>query len=290
MTVVSAPFHHVDVFAEAPLTGNGLVVVLDADGWDAALMQRVTQEMRQFESIFLAEVGDDGASARIFTCEEELPFAGHPVLGAAAVLHRVRRPAAASAEWTLRLGARAVHVTTERAGTGIEAEMEQGIASWGPPVSPEAAGGALAALGLAPADLDGTLPVEVVSTGLPYLVVPVAPGVLARSGGRTPGLEATLARVGAKFAFLLDATAREGRTWDNAGLVEDVATGSAAGPVGAYLVRHGRASAGDAIALAQGRFAGRPSRLLVRVDAGGAVRVRGAVHAVAEGRFAFGAP
>ncbi|HEY2976948.1 MAG TPA: PhzF family phenazine biosynthesis protein, partial [Burkholderiaceae bacterium] len=83
-----ARYAHVDVFATRSLTGNGLTVVLDADGWPAERMQALTQEMRQFETIFLSEVSPYGAAARVFTVEEELGFAGHPVLGAAAVLHR----------------------------------------------------------------------------------------------------------------------------------------------------------------------------------------------------------
>src|SRR5512138_2272146 len=94
-----ATFFHVDVFATGPLTGNGLAVFLDTDGWSPEVMQRLTREMKQFESIFLADIGPAGASARVFTVEEELPFAGHPVLGAAAVLHRTQAPDAAVRPW-----------------------------------------------------------------------------------------------------------------------------------------------------------------------------------------------
>src|SRR5512145_578667 len=90
MIVLNATLFHVDVFAAAPLTGNGLTVFLDTDGWSQSVMQRLTREMKQFESIFLSDIGPTDATARIFAVEEELPFAGHPVLGAAAVLHRTR--------------------------------------------------------------------------------------------------------------------------------------------------------------------------------------------------------
>ena len=82
----SVNYFHVDVFATRPITGNGLTVFMDTATWSAPSMLRVAQEMRQFESIFLSEVSPTGARARVFTVEEELPFAGHPLLGAAAVL------------------------------------------------------------------------------------------------------------------------------------------------------------------------------------------------------------
>jgi PhzF family phenazine biosynthesis protein len=103
MIVLNATLFHVDVFATAPLTGNGLTVFLDTDGWSHSVMLRLTREMKQFESIFLSDISPAGATARIFTVEEELPFAGHPVLGAAAVLHRTRGRKAECRSWTLRL-------------------------------------------------------------------------------------------------------------------------------------------------------------------------------------------
>jgi PhzF family phenazine biosynthesis protein len=116
-----------------------------------------------------------------------------------------------------------------------------------------------AALHLDPSDLDPALPLEVVSTGLRYLVVAVRAGALARARITDPDFTAILARVGAEFCYLLDAEAREGRHWNNDGVLEDVATGSAAGCVVAYLMRHGRARHGVEVLLSQGRFVGRPS-------------------------------
>ncbi|HMI86044.1 MAG TPA: PhzF family phenazine biosynthesis protein [Polyangiaceae bacterium] len=107
-----ATLFHVDVFATGPLTGNGLTVFLDTEQWSSSLMQRLTQEMRQFESIFLSEITPTGATARVFTVEEELPFAGHPVLGAAAVLHRSR---AAPAESRSSLGLASTRTTSSPA-------------------------------------------------------------------------------------------------------------------------------------------------------------------------------
>src|SRR4051812_15551566 len=122
---------HVDVFAPRPLTGNGLTVFLGTDEWSATAMQQLTQEMKQFESIFLSEITSTGARARIFTVEEELPFAGHPVLGAAAVLHRTQTPEADARSWVLKLPSGDVPVGTKRMGNHYLAEMDQGAALLG---------------------------------------------------------------------------------------------------------------------------------------------------------------
>jgi len=100
-----------------------------------------------------------------------------------------------------------------------------------------------------------------------------------------------LATIGAKFVYVLDVERREGRTWDNDGRVEDIATGSAAGPAGAYLVAHGLASHDEVITLAQGRFLGRPSELhaIVRGDRAGVI-VRGRVCLVGGGALRLAIP
>ena len=144
----NATFFHVDVFATQPLSGNGLAVFLDTDDWSASAMQRVTREMKQFESIFLSQISPSGAAARVFTVEEELPFAGHPVLGAAAVLHRALAPHAPSREWTLKLAHGPLAVRTEGRGSHWLAEMNQGQAIHGSTVSAAELQPILARLGL----------------------------------------------------------------------------------------------------------------------------------------------
>jgi trans-2,3-dihydro-3-hydroxyanthranilate isomerase len=275
--------HHVDVFATGPLTGNGLTVFLETEGWSAPLMQRLTQEMKQFESIFLSEISSTGARARVFTVEEELPFAGHPVLGAAAVLHRTQTPEADSGAWVLKLPSGDLSVHTERRGDHFRAEMNQGTAIWGRIVGPAELQPILARLGLSSQDLPAGLPAQVVSTGLPYLLVPVRPEALARATITGSDLEALLAPLGAKFIFLLDVAGREIRTWDNLGKVEDVATGSAAGSAAAYLFRFGLADPNLPLDIAQGRFAGRPSKIQVRRDASDSLFVSGEVWPVSHG-------
>jgi PhzF family phenazine biosynthesis protein len=243
--------------------------------------------MRQSETVFLSDVTPQSATARVFTVEEELGIAGHPVLGAAAVLHRELWRQEMVREWQLRLAANSFGVRTEVRGAAVLAEMDQGLAEFGEPLAVLQCAAILTSLGLVQRDLDPRLPLQVVSTGLPYLIVPVSPDALARAAIRGDDFKAQLSAVGAKFAFVLDASAPELRTWDNLGRVEDAATGSAAGPAGAYLVRHGLSPAGPALRIAQGRFAGRPSELQVRVDAGGRVRVSGEVWPVARGELEF---
>jgi trans-2,3-dihydro-3-hydroxyanthranilate isomerase len=109
------------------------------------------------------------------------------------------------------------------------------------------------------------LPLEVVSTGLRYLIVPVARGVLARAR-IARNITDRLLSVGAQFAVLLDESTCEVRHWNNDGIIEDVATGSAAGTIGAYRLRHGLTRGGEVFVLNQGRFTGRPSTLRVRPE------------------------
>jgi trans-2,3-dihydro-3-hydroxyanthranilate isomerase len=275
-------YFQLDVFAPRPFTGNGLGVFPEAAALSDAQMQVLTQELRQFECTFLSSLEDGAVRARIFTVDEELPFAGHPLLGAGALLHHLSQPRATLTS-TLELTAgRRLEVHSTRRNDGFRVEMEQGVASFSPTLEDDAV---LAALGLTRRDVAPGLPLQVVSTGLPYLIIPLLRGL---EGARIqhPHFEALLSSHGAKFVYLLDVKAREGRTWDNHGAVEDVATGSAAGPAAAYLVAHGLATAGGWLALSQGRFAGRPSELEARLAASGEVSVRGQVFLVGEGHWA----
>ncbi|MBB5206064.1 PhzF family phenazine biosynthesis protein [Inhella inkyongensis] len=279
----ATPYFHVDVFGTRPLTGNGLAVFVHTDAWSAPAMQALTQEMKQFESIFLSEIGPQGARARVFTVEEELPFAGHPVLGAAVVLHRLLSPEAAQAEWVLQLPLGPLTVRTQRAEAHHRAEMNQGRAAIGEAIDSKVLGPILAALGLGPQALVAGLAARVMSTGLPYLVLPVQAQALDQVAFSGQNLEPLLAVLGAKFVFLLDPVGREVRTWDNLGRVEDVATGSAAGPAAAYLWLAGLAEPDAPVLLAQGRFAGRASQLQVRRDPAGDLWVSGEVWPMAQG-------
>jgi trans-2,3-dihydro-3-hydroxyanthranilate isomerase len=282
--VLDLGFWHVDVFSRRALQGNGLVVVGEADDLSVAVMQGVTREVRQFETVFLAGVDLPGRSARlrIFTEDEELEFAGHPVLGAAAVLHALIADPDPEETWALSVARRKVEVRTRGAARWVDAAMDQGIPQLGPVVADELAQAYRDALNLA--QLHPALPVQVVSTGLPYLIVPVQGG-LERARIGHPDFEGLLGASGAKFVYVLDPDRPEGRTWDNAGRIEDVATGSAAGPAAGYLLHHGVRPPGEPMLVHQGQFTGRPSTIEVRPGADGRLWVGGPVAPVAAGRF-----
>ncbi len=258
-------YHHVDVFAPEPYRGNSLAVFPDATGLSTHQMARITQELRHFESIFLTRDGDDHRwQARVFDLVEELDFAGHPVLGAACVLHELHGDTAPES-WTIALPARTVRVTTRRREPGrFAGVLDQGAAEFLD--EPDVPLADLAAwFALAEHDLDPDLPPEVVSTGLRYLILPVRAGALDRARIVPSDLAERLDALGAQFAYLLDATTPEGRHWNNDGRLEDVATGSAAGCVAAYLNRHERLDDGQTATLRQGRFLGRTSEIAIRV-------------------------
>ncbi|TQV78985.1 PhzF family phenazine biosynthesis protein [Denitrobaculum tricleocarpae] len=273
----------VDVFGDAPLSGNGVAVFPEAEGLDAGAMLALTRELRQFEAIFLTGAGTPNPAARIFTEEEELAFAGHPMLGAAAVLHHLAG-ATAQSRWKISLAGREVGISTRSEGRGLFAEMDQGEAVLGAPLPEMAVARLLAGLGLKPDHRYDGLPAVVASTGLPYAVLPVTAKGLATARICAGDFEARLAKLGAKFLYLLDPELPEGRSWDNHGRIEDIATGSAAGPAAAMMWRHGAAA--SPLTLSQGRFTGRPSEMTVRqARPGGPVLVGGRAFLVAEGRF-----
>jgi trans-2,3-dihydro-3-hydroxyanthranilate isomerase len=244
---------------------------------DAPLMLAITQELRQFETIFLEHADEDGAEAHVFTPDGPLDFAGHPVLGAAAVLHWEQRPSSTEATWNVRLSGRSLTVRTTRAADAVHAEMNQGVASFGRVLSHDESADVARSFGLALAHVRDDLPAQVVSTGLPYLIVPVTGDGLAAARVRDPLLPDRLAEYGARFAYVLDPDRVEGRSWDDSGAFEDVATGSAAGPVAAYLIEHGQRALDETVAVHQGRFAQRPSVMQTRRDAGGSIWVGGPV-------------
>lgn len=282
-------YHHVDVFAPEPYRGNSLAVFTDAAGLTANQMARITQELRHFESVFL--IPGEGANehhVRVFDLFEELDFAGHPIIGAAATLHALRGTDA-DERWTMRLAHRTVEViTSPRSSSGYAAILDQGVPSF--IARPDSARNAeLAAwFSLDVVDLDPAYPPEVISTGLRYLILPVRGDALGRARIAMPNLDTLLAGLGAQFAYLLDVAGREGRHWNNDGVVEDVATGSGAGCAAAYLRRHEVIGDDETAVLRQGRFTGRPSAMTIRahghgtdissIEVGGNVALVGGGH------------
>jgi PhzF family phenazine biosynthesis protein len=198
-----------DVFAERPLAGNCLPVVVHDEPLDDAFMQALTRELRQFETTFLSPTDRaDTFVTRVFDLQRELPFAGHPLLGAAAILHDRH----GGNRWRLRIGGRDIRLATargERPGTYV-AGMDQGPPEFGATADAHQTRRAAAAFGLEPGDLAPGLRAQVVSTGLRYLVVPVVSG-LPRARIVPARLEALLGELDAEFAYVVDVRERAGR-------------------------------------------------------------------------------
>ena len=287
------PFVQVDVFTSRPLEGNQLAVFTDGRGLSDAEMQSVAREMNFSETTFALprEAPAPGAPTRvrIFTTAEELPFAGHPTLGTASVL----RGASGAREVVLELGVGPVPVTFEDRPGGAFGEMRQRDPVFGATWSREEVAGVL---GVGPDALDPALPVETVSTGLAFAMVPFrslsALRELQAPWGR---VQAWLAGKEARFLYLVCRETVDPGARLHARMIfyggEDPATGSAAGCCAAWMVAHGVAAPDERVLIEQGLEARRPSRLFVRAGrSGGAVRdvrVGGHVVEVARGELAL---
>ena len=257
-----------DVFTNTPLNGNGLTLFYDFQSLGDLQMMQLTQEMRQFESIFVSPVDPTTAktegvySARIFTVEEELEFAGHPLIGLGAHLHEEYGEQDVH-KWTIKLNNRDVELQTKVSDNYFETQMQLGKPEFIKTLPNDNAKNVLRALNLS-IENTGSHPLEVISNGLPYLIVPVIDGI-ENAQIKHDDFEALLANYGAKFVYVLDLNTPEGRTWDNSGKIEDVATGSAAGPAAAYLWKHKLLATGEHLELSQGRFLGRPSTMALNI-------------------------
>ena len=197
-------YRHVDVFAERRFSGNGLTVFPFGGDLATNQMQAITIEMRQFETIFLRPDPDQRrADARVFTTEEELPFAGHPALGAACVLHEQFCSGDANSTWTLVFPAGENTLRVERQDSAYQVIMDQGTPIFGPPLIPGDIAAIIDALSLSPEDLVPDCPPQVVSTGLPYLIVPLRQNI-DRPRIRGGEFERLLSGVGADFVYVLD--------------------------------------------------------------------------------------
>ena len=292
LPAVEVSFRLVDVFTPVPFAGNQLCVVPDPPvDLDATTMQALAQEIGLSETTFVTGVRSGGYDVRIFTPDAELPFAGHPTLGTAFTL--------ASED---RVGAHVVQ--TSAAGdvpvdvdlTGGMAWMEQLPPSFGNEFEDRAAVARAACL--EPHDLVDGLPVVAGTTGLPHLMVAVRDEATLRRARRDDaGCGEVCAAAKAESLYLF--TVRDdgdvmARMFDRgANILEDPATGSAAGPLGAYLAQHHLAGLPGSVVVAQGEMVGRPSFLHVEVEPRGdsfAVRVGGGVRIVGEGMFRLDEP
>jgi trans-2,3-dihydro-3-hydroxyanthranilate isomerase len=284
---VEVSFRLVDVFTPVPFAGNQLCVVTDPPaGLDATTMATLAQEIGFSETTFVTDVREGGYDVRIFTPDAELPFAGHPTLGTAFTLASEKR-AGSSLIQTSAAGDVPVEVDLV---DGM-AWMEQLPPSFGDELEDRAA--VARAAGLEPEDLVDGLPIVVGTTGLPHLMVAVRDEAtlrLARRDDAGCGAVCAAARAESLYLFAVrgpgDVMARMFDRIANIG--EDPATGSAAGPLGAYLAEHRLAGLPGMVVIAQGEMVGRPSFLHVDVQPQGdrfSVRVGGGVRIVGDGSF-----
>jgi trans-2,3-dihydro-3-hydroxyanthranilate isomerase len=263
-----------DVFADAPLQGNQLAVVHDADGLDEATMLAFARETQLSETTFVQTATEAGADYRnrIFDPRGELRFAGHPSLGTAIAVAHAAGEAEASYVQQTPAGLQPIAVRLD--GDRARASMLQEPAVFGPELDPAEV---LAHVGLDSADADPELPVQVVGTGVPQVIAPVRADALARPRPDYGALEPFLDGFEAIVLYLAacDPAAGHARArafCHTAEMGEDPATGSAAGPLLAHL--HARAGV-ERLEIDQGIEMGRPSRLSCSVQ-GDRVRVGGA--------------
>jgi PhzF family phenazine biosynthesis protein len=205
------------------------------------------------------------------------------VIGAAALLHDLYSKEKEQDSWTIHLNAKSVVVQTTRSENYYSARMNQGKAEFRNILSKNQEKEFLSYFNLTENDQSGDLPFQVITTGLAYLILPVKSAALSKVKVTIPDLEKKLEKINAKFFYILDPEGLQGRTWDNFGLIEDIATGSAAGPVGAFLVKNKLAEVDKKIILKQGDFVGRPSQMNILVSKIGDIFVEGEVCKIATG-------
>jgi trans-2,3-dihydro-3-hydroxyanthranilate isomerase len=265
-------FYTLDVFTTTRFQGNPLAVITDGDELSPDQMLAIAREMNLSETVFVQKPTEDRALARlrIFTTKEELKLAGHPVIGTWFLLAELGVVPAQEG---------GVHVL-QQTGAGIlpvEIRFKDGRPQRVTMTQREAAFKAskidkkklATALDLSPKDLDPKLTPEFVSTGIFNLMVPLRNrAALSKIQMNLVEMARLLGNQGAlAYCFTLGnghaAFARGMMPWE---LYEDAATGSAAGSLGAYLVKHGKLGAGDTLHVTQGVEMGRPSQIEVEVS------------------------
>jgi trans-2,3-dihydro-3-hydroxyanthranilate isomerase len=242
---VGYPIHVVDVFTETPLAGNQLAVVLDASGIHEGVMQRVAREMNLSETTFVLPPHDSGHAARvrIFTPGTELPFAGHPTVGTAWVLFNEGLVPGGALEFTLEEAVGPVPVRIERSAHHETVWMTHPEVTFGEVISDRAE--IAAGLGLEESDLVPNIPLQVVSTGNPFLFVALKdPRAVDAAVSEKARLSRAFGEHTPRLVFLFTVLGPDriyGRMFGPhvVDIPEDPATGSAAGPLGAFAVRYG---------------------------------------------------
>ena len=278
----------VDVFTEKPLAGNQLAVVLDGRGLSSDVMQRIAREMNFSETTFILPPDDPSHAARvrIFTPGTELPFAGHPTIGTAWVLAREGLVPNGGDTFTLEEGVGPVAV--RRAGDLVW--MRHPPLTWGP-VLPHAR--VATTLGIKEDDIIHNIPAQVASTGNPFLFVALNDAAAVDRAASDPARVRKLLKGSKAHGVYLFAAAR-GRLYGRMLAVdtpEDPATGSAAGPLGAFAVKYGLVPRGPVVSIVseQGTKMGRQSFIHIELTYDGAgdipsrIEVGGSVMPVLSG-------
>lgn len=289
----SIAFTQFDVFTTERLSGNALAVVHDANGLDAGDMQALARETNLSETTFVfrrdaATEREHGVRVRIFTVREELPFAGHPTLGTAFFL----RGNTQAPEISLDLNVGRVPVRFEDGpGQPPFGEMTQVDPKFGSIHDRETV---VRAVGLKDGDIDPSLPVQTVSTGLAYIVVPLRGlSTIQQLQLDAKGSNEYLSKADGKFFYFVTRETVDPTARLHARMIfyngEDPATGSAAGCAAAWMTAHAVARPGERVLIEQGVEMKRPSRIFVRADKADnrVVNVRVGGNAVEVGRGEF---
>ena len=260
-------FKLVDVFADSPLQGNQLAVFLDSGTLSTEEMQEIAREMNFSETTFVLNSKEDanspeGFRTRIFTVEEELPFAGHPTLGTSFVLQEIL----GRKEITLPLKVGKVNVTFVPGEKGLYGEMVQPEPVFGRTHKKEEMAEILR---VRPDDIDDSIPIESVSTGNEFIIVPLKHLKTLEEIQPDFGLmDRYIQEQGGHFFYLVCRETVDKNAILHARMIfyggEDPATGSAAGPAAAWLLKHGVLEPGTKTFIEQGIEMKRPSRIYVQ--------------------------
>lgn len=268
-------FEQVDVFTDRRFAGNPLAVFTDARGLSGEQMQLIAREMNLSETTFVvpSDKGDCLARYFIYTPGRELPFAGHPTLGTAYVLSRAGGVPPGATSFNLEAKAGIIPISVD-----ADAPSRNAFFFFTPPTvfgsKYENRDRLAEALGVNGSDLLPGAPLEQIGCPVLHLTVGLkSPADVDRVVLNAPLLERLLDGEETDGVYLFAPAASPNRFYcrllcfDHVGIVEDPATGSAAGPLGAYVVRYGLASGADVtdIQIDQGVKMGRPSLLRVRV-------------------------
>jgi trans-2,3-dihydro-3-hydroxyanthranilate isomerase len=276
----SYEFVQLDVFTRTPLTGNPLAIFTDGRGLSEQQMQALAREMNLSETTFVLPrepqvEAQEGKRVRIFTVEEELPFAGHPTLGTALYLHSTAPSGTDEIVLDLNVGKIGVRFSTDsnhrsnRVAGDVFGEMRQRDPEFGPTLPPDKVASVLGS-----EEIAGEWPSQIVSTGLPFTIVPICDSkTLANLKPDLVRVGALLEGTDARFCYFISLEQRQGRLEVRARNFfyggEDPATGSAAGCAVSWMVRHGLAKSDEQILIRQGVEARRPSEIFVRATRDG---------------------